>query len=955
MSSGKHHFEVKAIDADGNEDQTPDNEPFEVEEQFPETSITKKPESPVKKTTATFHFSGSDLQTPTEKLRYSWRLDGKPWSAPSTETKAFPKDLSSDQHHFEVKAIDTDDNEDQTPADSSFEVEEQFPDTSIAKKPKSPVKTTNVTFHFSGSDLQTPTEKLRYSWRIDGKPWSAPSTETIVPLTNLSSGKHHFEVKAIDADDNEDQTPDKASFEVEEQFPNTFITQKPESMVKTTTATFHFSGKDLQTPTNKLRYSWRIDGKPWPEPSTKAKAELTDLSTGQHHFEVKAIDTDGNEDPTPADRTFEVSIEKKFPETRIIQPSENAVLETSEVTFQFKGSYNQTSTEIQYSWRTDKEKRWSTPPSTQTEVTLNFPDGPHWFQVKAIADGNDEPTPAEVSFTVNTQRKFPETEITDYPKSFVKETQDVTFKFTGRDSQTEKEPLRYSWRIDSNPWSEPTTETVMRYNQKLPKGLHWFEVKAIDADGYEDQTPDIKPFVVGDIEGKFPDAITITFPLYTTLADFEIPFEGIIPKTSVDKLLYSWRVDDEPWSEPSSDMKAPLRNLSDGEHTFKVKAVDADGKDASSPASIRIVVDTKRQYPETEITNAPQKTIEGADVIISFRGNDFQTSPEELRYSWRVIGESWSKDWPEQPSREQMAPLKNLPKGRYWFEVKAIDADNNADPTPAAIQFLVAIPWYKNPVKLSSVFIPPVIILALILGIFRYVTKKKERRIQTLKSVIDNWAHQLGTPLSVLRLSVERLITQINEERVPEPIYTKIAAHEVDSLINMTNEILDLRRLEGGVSILHPEDGTIREIVDEVVDSVQYAAEVKSIDINTCIPEQPVLVHWDTKRIISVLYNIVVNAIVHSRSPQIDISCHVENNSVCFKITDYGIGIAKKDIPKIFERFWTKGEYTGGSGLGLAYAKSIVEEHGGRIDVESELRKGSTFSVYLPIHFRRKG
>jgi len=690
LSTGEHVFEVQAIDDERNFDPTPAKRPFTVttaEQQFPQTVITNPPTEAIKTNSFTFYFDGEDLQTPKDKLRYSWRLDGAPWSTQSAKTKAELTDLSANWHLFEVKAIDADGNEDPTPAGASFEVEEQFPETFIAKMPESPVKTANTTIQFSGKDLQTPTDKLRYSWRIDGKPWSDSSVKTSAVLTDLSNGWHLFEVKAIDTDSNEDPIPKASSFEVsiEEQFPDTQITYYPKDLVKTQYVMFKFTGIDLQTKTDQLKYSWRIDSNPW-SPYTKETVVLYNqkLPIGLHWFEVKAIDVDGNDDPTPDKKPFFVDIEGKFPETQIIQPSEDDVLEKADVTFRFIGSSSQTSTgKLQYSWRADIEEKWSIP-STQTTVTQHFSDGRHRFQVKAIADGNEDPNPAEVRFTVNTQRNFPDTWIVNPPENPIK-TADYIFRFTGSDSQTPSNRLLYSWRVDYGNWSALSLDTTAHI-EDLSNGLHRFEVKAIDSDGNEDPTPTKADFQV-TIDRRIPDTkITITFsePI-RTLADFEIPFQGIALQTPASKLRYSWRIDDKPWSKPSPDTKASLKDLSDGWHVFEVKAI-ADGIEALTPSSVRFIVDTKRQYPDTEIIDAPQKPIETTDVTFRFRGRDLQTPEEKLQYSWRIVGKPWSE-----PSEETIARLIDLSDGLYWFQVKAVDADGNEDPMPAEAQFKVAI------------------------------------------------------------------------------------------------------------------------------------------------------------------------------------------------------------------------------------------------------------------------
>jgi len=692
-SLGEHVFEARAIDEEEKFDSTPVQKLFTItipEQKFPQTIITNPPTETVKTNTYSFHFDGKDSSTPKEKLRYSWRIDNERWSDPSRETIAVLTNLSAGQHLFEVKAIDTEDNDDPDPAEAYFEVERQFPETFITQMPEDPVKTTNATFQFSGSDLQTPTNRLRYSWRIDNERWSDPSKETIAVLTDLSAGQHLFEVKAIDANGNKDPNPAAKPFEVsiEEQFPDTRITHCPREPVKTPCMIFKFTGIDLQTKTSQLKYSWRIDTNPWSELTSETMAQYDQkLPKGLHWFEVRAIDADGNGDPTPDKRPFTVvEIEGKFPETQIIEPSEHKVFETSVVTFKFTGSNNQTSTEkLRYLWRIDEEEEWSTP-SSKTVVTQHFPDGQHLFEVKTIADGNEDSTPAKVTFRVDTKGNLPNTQIVNPPKNPIKTT-DFIFRFIGNDLQTLSSQLLYSWRVDCGNWSNPSpnTETHISY---LSNGLHRFEVKTIDDDGNEDPTPAVADFQIA-IDKHSPNtkiAITFTKPIYS-LANFDIPFEGINPQTPSDKLQYSWRIDDKPWSEPSLDMKASPKSLSDGWHIFEVKTVDSDGNADPIPTSIRFFVDKEQQYPETEITNVPQNIIETSDTTIHFRGEDLQNPSEKLRYSWRIVG---SQQWSE-PSEKTMVRLTDLSDGLYWFQVKSVDLDDNEDPIPAEVQFEVAI------------------------------------------------------------------------------------------------------------------------------------------------------------------------------------------------------------------------------------------------------------------------
>ena len=317
LSSGRHVFEIKAIDSKSRENST--YKTFTINEQFPNTEIVSLPEELIETEDITIKFRGSDLQTKSDKLRYAWRVDKNKWGLPQRETVVTLKNLSKGRHLFEVIAIDTDDNEDKTPAlawlvigDTRTElppktVDEQFPNTEIVNLPEGPIETEDITIEFRGSDLQTKPDKLRYKWRLDkNKEWDqlSPQREMLAKLDKLSEGWHLFEVIAIDTDDNEDSTPAAAWLfmgEINPELPNTEIVEIPQNLSKGSELIIKFTGEDLQTPTEQLQYSWRLDDGEWSDFSPQTQVSLSQkLSSGFHKFEVKAKDGDGNEDPTPA-------------------------------------------------------------------------------------------------------------------------------------------------------------------------------------------------------------------------------------------------------------------------------------------------------------------------------------------------------------------------------------------------------------------------------------------------------------------------------------------------------------------------------------------------------------------------------------------------------------------------------------------------------------------------------
>ena len=500
--------------------------------------------------------------------------------------------------------------------------------------------------------------------------------------------------------------------------PETIIIDSPQSPVKTSDYTFQFSGES-SIPKEQLQYSWRLDDGEWSAYSSQTMVTLKNLSDGFHLFEVKAIDSDGNEDSTPATARFRVEIQ--LPETAIIDAPRVLTETNSVTTIRFTGSDLQTSSDqLRYSWRLDN-REWSEP-SQETSVSLrNLLDGSHLFEVKAIdADGNEDPTPAATWFMVDSALRLPETLILNAPESPIK-TSDFTFQFNGRSSIIPEDQLRYSWRLDNGKWSVPSPETLVTL-RNLSNGLHLFEVRAIDADGNEDPTPARVMFEV-EIALRLPDTLILNAPKgLVETSDYTFQFSGkssIIPK---EQLRYSWRLDSGEWSVPSPKTVVFLANLSDGWHVFEVKAIDVDGNEDPTPARVMFMVEIGMQLPRTEIIDAPMGTIKTGNVTIRFAGIDLQTPADQLRYSWRLDSGEWSV-----PSRETLATLKNLSDGFHLFEVRAIDADYNQDPTPSAISFVVLVPFYNQLYfRLMIAILSASILFYLVISVVRYTKRSKE-------------------------------------------------------------------------------------------------------------------------------------------------------------------------------------------------------------------------------------
>jgi signal transduction histidine kinase len=170
----------------------------------------------------------------------------------------------------------------------------------------------------------------------------------------------------------------------------------------------------------------------------------------------------------------------------------------------------------------------------------------------------------------------------------------------------------------------------------------------------------------------------------------------------------------------------------------------------------------------------------------------------------------------------------------------------------------------------------------------------------------------------------------------------------------LVNNLLDLGRIEAGLD-LQLEMVPVRDIVERVTGSMQLQANQKQILLNTDVePESAPLVEADLALLQQALHNLVENAIKYTpNGGKVEVRIHSDQDQIRFAISDTGIGIAPVDQPRLFEKFYRgaqrEAKKQNGSGLGLAIVKSIAERHGGQVWVESQLGKGSTFTLEIPL------
>ena len=236
--------------------------------------------------------------------------------------------------------------------------------------------------------------------------------------------------------------------------------------------------------------------------------------------------------------------------------------------------------------------------------------------------------------------------------------------------------------------------------------------------------------------------------------------------------------------------------------------------------------------------------------------------------------------------------------------------------------------------------------------ILRDVTHFKE--LDSMKSeFVATVSHDLRSPLTLMR-GYATMLEMVGELNDQQQGYVRKIVSGVENMSRLVNNLLDLGRIEIGVG-LQVENVPVRDILDRVVGALQLQANQKDISLSVEVaPDLPAVVEADQALLHQGVYNLVENAIKYTpNGGQVFVRVRAVQANLLFEIQDDGIGIASSDLPRLFEKFYRGKQRDAraqhGTGLGLAIVRSIAERHGGKVWVESELGKGSTFFLQVPL------
>lgn len=355
-------------------------------------------------------------------------------------------------------------------------------------------------------------------------------------------------------------------------------------------------------------------------------------------------------------------------------------------------------------------------------------------------------------------------------------------------------------------------------------------------------------------------------------------------------------------------------------------------------------------------------------ITLSYENNSFSIrfialsfeDPAKNRYSYILRGVD--KEW-IMNSESNTASYTNLAPGEYQFEVRGSNNDRQWNENTTILTVVITPPWWRSTVAY-------IIYILLLLGWIGWlawrwnlrVKRKYKRRMEkyqitkeqeVYKSKISffiNLVHEIRTPLSLIRLPLEKLLEEEREGK--DARYLSVIDKNVNYLLGITNELLDFQKMESGTLHLNLKNCSLKDLVSDVYNQFTSPAELKGIDLQLTLPEQELISAVDKEKLSKILVNLMGNAIKYTRA-RIDLKLIVTDAGYEIQVNDDGPGIPDEQKQKIFEAFYQlpddKVATAVGTGIGLAFAKSLAEAHQGNLSLKDNIGGGSSFILSLPM------
>jgi signal transduction histidine kinase len=239
---------------------------------------------------------------------------------------------------------------------------------------------------------------------------------------------------------------------------------------------------------------------------------------------------------------------------------------------------------------------------------------------------------------------------------------------------------------------------------------------------------------------------------------------------------------------------------------------------------------------------------------------------------------------------------------------------------------------------------------------FNRMSSELQNLEQSRRDLLANVSHELKTPITAIRAHLENLLDGVEQ---PDPKTLQVMLTQSERLGRLIEQLLELSRLESGELPLLREETPLEPLVTQVLSEIEVARSDRGVIVESALPIDLPPVDADRERVHQVLFNLVDNAVRFTPAGgAVTVSAQRHNGSIEVRVADTGVGIPPEHLPRLFERFYradpARSREDGGTGIGLAIARSVVEAHGGHIRAESELGEGSVFTFDLPVAIAAK-
>ena len=234
---------------------------------------------------------------------------------------------------------------------------------------------------------------------------------------------------------------------------------------------------------------------------------------------------------------------------------------------------------------------------------------------------------------------------------------------------------------------------------------------------------------------------------------------------------------------------------------------------------------------------------------------------------------------------------------------------------------------------------------------FNRMSQELENLETSRRDLVANVSHELKTPITAIRAHLENLLDGVEQ---PDPETLQVMLAQSERLGRLVEQLLELSKLESGEVPLRREDVPLGPVVREVISEIEVARADRDVAVAERCPRRSADGRRRPRtRAPGAVQPRRQRGPVHARRGAVRIEAHRHDGSVEVSVADTGVGIPAEALPRLFERFYrvdsARAREDGGTGIGLAIARSVVEAHGGTINAESELGHGSTFTFDLPV------